>query len=355
MSILRLGRFVPTTLRDWDAVFRSLNEVINRDADGTVTIGADNLPPQDAAYLTLAVNDSLTNERVLAPIAGELAAVDNGAGASYDLGLADVGTPGEYPVVTTDAKGRVTEGRALIESDIPAEIARDSEVAQAVENHRQETDPHPDLIDDLTAAASVALTDQVLVSQSGTNVRATVAQLKAIIFGDDWDDLRFPAQGINPAGAAAPPAVVTDLTGYSGGLSFSGSLENVISGVAQMPHAWKLGSAIYPHIHWTKPTGSANAVTWEFHYRIIGYIGDTVGAWSGAVSPSGTIGDPTVSDEHLLTYFPAVTMTGLKESSIVYWRIHRRGDTDAEANVVILHEFDFHYQTDKAGTESEIP
>jgi hypothetical protein len=62
-----------------------------------------------------------------------------------------------------------------------------------------------------------------------------------------------------------------------------------------------------------------------------------------------------VSDEHLLTYWSPVDMTGLIESAIIYWRLHRRGDTDADNSAVICHELDFHYQTDKAGTTSEIP
>ena len=169
-----------------------------------------------------------------------------------------------------------------------------------------------------------------------------------------WTDLRFPANGINPAGSAAPPSVVTDLTGYAGCLSFSGSIENIIAGVAQMPHEWDR-SAIRPHIHWTKPTGSANAVTWEFWYRIVGNPSDTVGSWQGPFSPTVTIGDQTVSNAHLLTAFAEVDMTGYIESAIVLWRIHRRGDTDAESNAVILYEFDIHYNANKPGTTNEIP
>jgi len=48
-------------------------------------------------------------------------------------------------------------------------------------------------------------------------------------------------------------------------------------------------------------------------------------------------------------------MSGLIESAIVYWQLRRQGGTDADNNAVICHELDFHYQTDKAGTEDEIP
>ena len=335
MSILRLGRFVPTSIREWDAIFRSLNTVIDQAADGTVTVTADNLPPQDAAYVTLSNNASLTGDRVLTPVVGELTGTDAGANTTYTLGLADVGTAGTYTKVTVDAKGRVTASAVLAETDIPAEIQR--------------------VPDELDAATAVALTDTVIVSQSGDTKAATVQQVKDILFGDDWDDLRFPMNSVDPTGLAAPATRVTSLTGYTGALEFAGNAENVCAGIAQMPHAWKRESDIRPHIHWTKPTGSANAVTWELYYRIIGNPGDAVGSWTGPVSPTATIGDQTVSNEHLLTYWPAIDMAGLIESAIVYWRLHRQGGTDADNTAVICHELDFHYQTDKAGTDSEIP
>lgn len=49
--------------------------------------------------------------------------------------------------------------------------------------HIDATDPHPDLIDDLTAITAVVLTDTLIVSQGGTNRRVTVAQLRAIVNG----------------------------------------------------------------------------------------------------------------------------------------------------------------------------
>ena len=60
-----------------------------------------------------------------------------------------------------------------------------------------------------------------------------------------WDDLRFPANAINPPGAAADPIRNTS----TGMLEFSGSADNVIAGIAQMPHAWRAGTSIRPHLH----------------------------------------------------------------------------------------------------------
>ena len=172
---------------------------------------------------------------------------------------------------------------------------------------------------------------------------------------EGWDDLRFPVQGVNPAGAVNAPSVDTDLTGYPGTLLFSGNQDNVIAGIAQMPHAWKRDSAISPHIHWSKPTGSAAAVDWVLYYRILGSVGDAPGALIGPVSAAVTIGDPTASDEMLLTSFGDIDLTGQKESTCIAWQIRRLGDSDADNNTARLFEFDIHYQTDKSGTLDKIP
>jgi hypothetical protein len=75
-----------------------------------------------------------------------------------------------------------------------------------------------------------------------------------------WKDLRFPAQGINPAGSAAPPEVSTT----TGMLMFDKAGTEIIAGVAQMPHGWKSASNVSPHVHGmadvsTNPRASATA------------------------------------------------------------------------------------------------
>ena len=131
-----------------------------------------------------------------------------------------------------------------------------------------------------------------------------------------WDDLRFPAQAINPVGALAPPAVDETETGFPGCFLFSGSADQMISGVAQMPHAWKRGSTIRPHIHWSKPTGSSAAVTWELLIRHVGNPGDVAGAWSSAYTGVLVAGDQTVSNNHLLSTFGNVDMSDFIESTV---------------------------------------
>jgi len=170
-----------------------------------------------------------------------------------------------------------------------------------------------------------------------------------------WDDLRFPAQSINPPGVLDGPTVDATETGFPGTLLFSGSADKIICGVAQMPHAWSRGTAIRPHIHWSKTTGSASAVTWELFIRILGFAGEAPGAWSSALPVTVTVGSPLVTDELLISGFGDVAMTAQRESTMFAWRLYRRGSTDADNADVRLYEFDIHYQIDKLGTIPEIP
>lgn len=167
-----------------------------------------------------------------------------------------------------------------------------------------------------------------------------------------WDDLRFPAQGINPLGSAAPPTI--DTTTMPGTLLFSGSTDNHIAGVAQMPHSWYRGSAIKPHIHWAKTTTDSGSIAWQFRYAVAS-VGETFGAYSDWVDGTLSVSDSDTVGKHALTSFGSIDMTGIRESAIILWELRRDVSEDAIAADVRLFEVDFHFQANKTGTIGDIP
>ena len=169
-----------------------------------------------------------------------------------------------------------------------------------------------------------------------------------------WDDLRFPAQGINPAGQTDAPQV--DVTTYPGTLLFSNSAVNLIAGVAQLPHNWEAGTEIRPHLHWAKSTSAAGGIVWEWCYAIAD-IGGTVGDYSAWIPAVNVVSHGDTANKHALDSWPAIAMTGYKESTMIMWQIRRNTAATADdyAAVARLFEFDFHYQVGKLGTATEIP
>jgi hypothetical protein len=172
--------------------------------------------------------------------------------------------------------------------------------------------------------------------------------------GPAWDDLRFPASGINPAGTANAPTV--DTTTYPGTLLFSGSADNHLAGLAQLPHAWLEGSELRPHVHWRKPAadGSGLAVGWELRYSISGINAAPV-AYTAWLAGTLAVGNLTAQEHHNITSFPAIDMTGYKGSTCVTWELRRVGSSDAYNSTARFLEFDFHYQVGSSGSVQEYP
>lgn len=171
-----------------------------------------------------------------------------------------------------------------------------------------------------------------------------------------WDDLRFPANGINPAGAPAPAGVDT----ATGCLVFSGAKDNVIGGVAQMPHAWAVGTTVRPHIHLRFPTSNAGKNTrWQFFYDVASVNGtftNVSGTYSSLTAV--TVANPASVNKHVIAALGDLTMAGTKESAIILWQVWRLALSDGlddDTNDCLLMEFDIHFQVEKTGTTSEYP
>lgn len=170
-----------------------------------------------------------------------------------------------------------------------------------------------------------------------------------------WEDLRFPSQGINPTGAA-DAAGVDDDTGL---LAFSGTLDNVIAGVAQMPHGWAPGTIVKPHIHLRFPTSAVANTRWSFGYDIAN-VGEDFTNASGTYTALATItvANPQNVNEHVIAGFGDLAMAGFRESAIILWKISRLAQSDAadnDTNDCLLAEFDIHFQVQKTGTVAEYP
>lgn len=166
---------------------------------------------------------------------------------------------------------------------------------------------------------------------------------------DQWNDLRFPAAGVNPPGAASDPA--RDTT--DGCLNFSASATNIIAMQTVMPHSWKTGSFVEPHIHWTKTDGGAGDVVWEFKYSIADPNG-VFPAFTTITSAATVLGTPdtNTADKHLVTSFGFIPFVCAGTAPATKMLLSRLGADagDTYAAVAKLVEFDIHILKDSLGS-----
>jgi hypothetical protein len=165
-----------------------------------------------------------------------------------------------------------------------------------------------------------------------------------------WDDLRIPGTSVR-LGASAP-----DLVAFlgAGGLllpAFDGgaTLEQVYFTI-QMPHGYKLGTDITPHVHWTPTTAGAGNVKWNLEYS----WSDTGATFPAATTIAVTDAAGGTAWEHTKSFFPAIDGSGItKVSSMLVCRLFRdpSDGADTYGADASFSEFDFHYQIDTIGSQ----
>lgn len=185
----------------------------------------------------------------------------------------------------------------------------------------------------------------LIVTDDG-DVRVAVADTGVQVVVRRWDDLRFPATGINPAGSIEPPTVDTD----DGTLIFANNKDCIIAGQAQMPHEWEDERPIRPHIHLQFKTSQNANTRWKLEHKIAKVNGNFPAGWS---SETITCANPQNVLKHCIFGFSEISMTGMTDSTMIKWRLLRLGasDTvlDTDTSDTNLLEFDIHYESDNPG------
>lgn len=180
-------------------------------------------------------------------------------------------------------------------------------------------------------------------------VRTTPGDQGALYFPRvGWDDLRYPATGINPPGQVSDP----DVDIVDGTFLFDKASTEIIMGVSQMPHIWKAGSIIDPHLHWQSTDDEAGNVLWRLEYQIADIDSSFPGSWTALDALSASLEE---EEHHIISEFASIDMGGHTISCIIKWRVSRIGGdgTDTYDNDAKLLEFDIHYQIDSIGSEVE--
>lgn len=168
-----------------------------------------------------------------------------------------------------------------------------------------------------------------------------------------WDDLRTPLTAIKLAGVKDPAFDV-----FLGGVraySFSSQAlainEEEVFFTTQLPHSYKEGTDIVPHIHWSPSTTDAGTTRWGLEYTwqnaYLSVFPTTTTIYAESVA-SG------VANDHLMANFDPIDGAGKKISSMLICRLFRNSshDNDDYGAAAFVLEQDFHFQKNTDGSRA---
>ena len=203
-----------------------------------------------------------------------------------------------------------------------------------------------------TGANSLAISDNGFVTLNGS---ATT-----------WTDMVVPVTAVKLGSTNSPTFVVMKNNGTSRGVwtftfgDFGSGSEQEVFFSIQMPHNWKEGSTIYPHVHWSPQSAVAGSVVWGFEYSMVNYNQAAPIIFPTTTLVTTTTAAVTVTDidKHFIAAFTAITPSATQDkiSSIIMCRLWRNSannlDTYDGGNAALL-SFDIHYEIDSFGSNDQ--
>lgn len=124
----------------------------------------------------------------------------------------------------------------------------------------------------------------------------------------------------------------------------------------QLPHGWKVGSTIYPHIHWVGAVGQTTAkVTWAIDYTWANLNATFSAATTISAYNTTDNASDVIAHMQKITALPSISGAGKTLSSVLLIRIYRLGtdvnDTYGQDAGII--QIDFHIEKDTEGSRTE--
>lgn len=170
----------------------------------------------------------------------------------------------------------------------------------------------------------------------------------------EWDDIRIAVNALRVPAANNPSWISFRGTQI---LSFSDQgvegNEEIVYFAVQLPHAWKLGTALKPHIHWMGEDDTAGDVAWKLTYA----WGDVNEAFPSESSETITDTNNTAAADIMnIAPFADIDATDKTLSGMLLCSLRRNSSNVLDtynAKDARLLEVDFHYQLDTLGSQEE--
>lgn len=178
----------------------------------------------------------------------------------------------------------------------------------------------------------------------------------------NWEDLRVAASATYASNSAPPvfERILNDGKGSRGVMAFffedteESRKENEVFFEVQIPHQWRSGSGIRPHVHWV-PTDNRTTgkVRWGLEYSWANInerlTNTTIIYGNSREIERGSAG------LHVITPLPEIDGSGKGISSMLLCRLFRESShpDDTYGTWAGFLEFDFHYEVSSLGSREE--
>jgi len=170
-----------------------------------------------------------------------------------------------------------------------------------------------------------------------------------------WDDLRFPALAQNLDTTAG----FIDFNYSEGTVTFqsnctTGNVAHALHALGQMPHSYKHGTDIRPHVHYQQ-TDANQTNNWYLQYRLqTNDAPANVASWT-QIGPAVNLFTYTSGTLNQMAKFPDINGSGLVGSAMIQLRLVRDGVGDTFGGDLEVYELDIHYEIDKPGSPEPDP
>ncbi|MBG7617677.1 MAG: hypothetical protein IZT57_04840 [Chloroflexi bacterium] len=177
--------------------------------------------------------------------------------------------------------------------------------------------------------------------------------VEAITYSDTyWDDLRMPLSNtlLNPA--LTEPDFEDNGSGlFAWGFDADSDSTEVLNFIVQIPHSYKEGTDLHPHLHWQPETTNTGDVAWKVNYAfasIDSAFSATDSCWVVDAGDGVALG-------HQVIDLGDIDGTNLKISAIIMGNVSRVGDhaLDTFTGIAYGLELDFHFEIDAPGSRTE--
>lgn len=161
-----------------------------------------------------------------------------------------------------------------------------------------------------------------------------------------WDDIIILPSNLR--GGATPPSWTTAFQGGIYVMCFQNGSSDEVYGGFELPHDYKEGTALYPHLHWSPSTNNNGRCDWTFEYTIQSMNGGAFPGNDSSITFQQVGGGVALAHQFVSASAP-VPGANRKIGDIMMFKLARPSG-DAFTGDAFLLSFGVHYEIDTMGS-----